>query len=92
MKLAMNISNSEDSHECIRHSRISPVIITVVMRLKPAITLQSEGNNYNTRGSASRRATVRAVSQGAHHNECGSSHASQSGPMSCRIKQGINSS
>ena len=33
MKLAMNISNSEDSHECIHHSRISPVITTVVTSL-----------------------------------------------------------
>jgi len=33
MKLAMNISSSKDSHECIHHSRISPVITTVVMSL-----------------------------------------------------------
>ena len=34
MKLAMNISNSEDSHECIHHSRISPVITTDVASLR----------------------------------------------------------
>ena len=34
MKLAMNILNSKDSHECIHHSRILPVIPTVVMSLR----------------------------------------------------------
>ena len=33
MKLAMNILNSEDSHECIHHLRISVVITTVVTSL-----------------------------------------------------------
>ena len=37
MKPATNISKSEDSHECIHHSRISPSITTVVMSLRATL-------------------------------------------------------